>query len=140
MFWFPRFTFFPCLLKCVNREAKRERQFFGSKDSHFLLVLGHWRKSLAVLYITPIVYMPLLLLTWSFRVLTLYCHCVLVQITLSSTWCEMEVGKSAIYALLSRCMKCRKLRILGAGKKTVSPGIRAKKTEIPALAAKTLVP
>ena len=45
---------------------------------------------------------------------------------------EMEVGKSAIYALLSRCRECRDLRALGA-KKNVNPGIRARKTEIPAL-------
>ena len=85
-----------------------------------------------------------------FRVLTLYCHCVLVQRTLSSTWillldwlawgmytlvlcAEMEVDKSAIYAFLSRCRECRDLRALGA-KKNVNPGIRARKTEIPALA------
>ena len=68
-----------------------------------------------------------------FRVLTLYCHCVLVQRTLASTWillldwlargiytlvfcAEIELGKSAIYALLSRCRKCRDLRALGAEK------------------------
>ena len=45
---------------------------------------------------------------------------------------EMEVGKSAIYALLSRCRECRDLRALGA-KKNVNPGIRARKKEIPAL-------
>ena len=33
---------------------------------------------------------------------------------------EMEVGKSAIYALLSRCRECRDLRALGAKKKCES--------------------
>ena len=64
-------------------------------------------------------------------------HCVLVQRTQSSTWillldwlawgmytlvlcAEMEVGKSAIYALLSRCRECRDLRALGAKKKCES--------------------
>ena len=30
---------------------------------------------------------------------------------------EMKMGKSAIYALLSQCRKCRDLRVLGAKKK-----------------------
>ena len=46
---------------------------------------------------------------------------------------EMEVGKSAIYALLSQCRKCRDLRVLGAKKKNCNLGFPAKKTEFPAL-------
>ena len=64
-------------------------------------------------------------------------HCVLAQRTQSSTWiflldwlawrmytlvlcAEMEVGKSAIYALLSPRSECRNLRNLGAKKKCES--------------------
>ena len=47
---------------------------------------------------------------------------------------EVEVGKSAIYALLSQCRKCRDLRVLGA-KKKMNLGLRAKNTEFPALIA-----
>ena len=47
---------------------------------------------------------------------------------------EMEVGKSAINALLSRCRKCRDLRALGA--ENCESWDLSQKTEIPALADK----
>ena len=53
---------FPRLLTRVKKET-----IFGSKDSRFLLRLGQWRKTLAVLYITPVVHMLLRLLTWSYH-------------------------------------------------------------------------
>ena len=53
--------------KARKAESKKEETIFGSKDSHFLLKLGQWRKTLAVLYITPVVHMLLRLLTWSYH-------------------------------------------------------------------------
>ena len=147
-FGFQDSHFFPCLLKRVNREAKRKSQFMVQNIHIFYLGWDsggrHW---LCCMYITPVVHMLLRLLTWSFITLAFQStdpvlaiqgqyyerHCVLVQRTLSSTWillldwlaggmytlvlcAEMEVGKSAIYALLSRCRICRDFHTLEAEK------------------------
>ena len=78
LFRFPRFTCFPCLLKRINREAKRKTP--RAKGIYTLVLCA-----------------------------------------------EMEVDKSAIYALLSRCRKCWDSRALGAKKKLWVLGSEPKK-------------